>query len=138
MKNIYLDIYDDIPRKDLTLEQVLPYINLLLNKNKNYCIDFIYKQFVEPIANSIYYSYKTDLIESFKLFKIDETSFYIEGLGDGYCCEDCDGSYTEYKGNKYQIEVANIIKNNLIEKAKSFLQSKKTASSYKNLNNILL
>jgi|GEM_PF-5481418 len=138
MRDVYLNLYEDMPKKDLTIEQVLPYLNLLLNKNRNYCIDFIFKQYVEPIANSIYYSYRADLIESFKLFKIDETSFYIKDLGDGYCCEDCDGSYAEYKSNKYEIEVANIVKNNLIEKAKSFLQSKKTVSSYKNPDNILL
>jgi hypothetical protein len=140
MRNIYLDIYEFMPKKDLSLEQVLPYLNLLLNRNKNYCIDFIYKQYVEPIANSIYFIHNNqiDLIESLKLIEIDLTSFDADDLGDGYCCEDCDGSYAQYKSNKYELEVAKVIKNNLIEKAKSFLQSKKTWGSYKNPNNILL
>lgn len=141
MKNIYLDIYEDMPKKDLTIEQVLPYLNLLLNRNKNYCIDFIYKQFVEPVTKAIDYLNRND-IDIFNSFKMGEISlkYYkdILGLGEGYCCEDCCGDYEDYKRMQYKYSLGLDFRDKLLDKIKSFLQSKKTASSYKNPNNILL
>jgi hypothetical protein len=140
MKTIYLDIYEDIEKKDLTIEQVLPYINLLLNKNKNYCIDFIYKQYVEPISSLTYYSYGEvlEIFDSFKIKGIELISFEDAiGLGDGYCCEDCSGDYEQYKYSNYEDLMSNDFKKKFLSKSKEFLRNKKTASSYKNPNNIL-
>ena len=141
MKQIYLDVYEDMPKKDLTIEQVLPYLNLLLNRNKNYCIDFIYKQYVEPITSSIYClnDEQIDLFNSFKIGEISLTPYYeMIGLGSGYCCEDCDGDYEAYKWARYESLMSAEFTKNLLDKVKSFLQGKKTASSYRNPNNILL
>ena len=141
MKNIYLDIYEDMPKKDLTIEQVLPYLILLLNRNKNYCIDFIYKQFVEPVTKAIHYLNRNDidLFNSFKMGEISLKSYEDTlGLGDGYCCEDCDGDYEDYKRMQFQYSLGRDFRDKLLDKIKSFLQSKKTLGSYKNPNNILL
>ena len=140
MLEVFFDIYNDIPNKDLTVEQVLPYLNLLLNKNKNYCIDFIYKQFFEPtvIFMNIFSDSSIDFINSFKLGIDIPTYSQTTDLGSGYCCEDHDGDYEEYKRRNYEYVVSRDLPQKLKDKAKSFLQSKKTASSYKNLNNILL
>lgn len=140
MLEVFFDIYNDIPNKDLTIEQVLPYLNLLLNKNKNYCIDFIYKQFVEPaiIFMNIYSDNSIDFLNSFKLGIDIPTYSQMIGLGSGYCCEDHDGDYEEYKRRNYEYVVSNNLPQRFKDKAKSFLQSKKTVSSYKNPNNILL
>ena len=143
MRNIYLDIYEFMPKKDLSLEQVLPYLNLLLNRNKNYCIDFIYKQYVEPVTRNIDL-FNNNTIELFNSFQLNSglvslTPYHqVVGLGSGYCCEDHDGDYEDYKRRNYEYSMGREFKDKLIEKAKSFLQSKKTWGSYKNPNNILL
>lgn len=145
MIDVYLDIYHKIPKKDLTLEEVLPYINLLLNKNKNYCIDFIYKQIVEPIIYNIDI-YRMDTINIFNSLEIEKDGEFVSitryedavGLGYGYCCEEHDGDYEEYKRRNYANVVGYDYSEKLIEKAKKYLQSKKTESSYRNMNNILL
>jgi hypothetical protein len=110
MYNILLDVYWEIDTKKLPIpvSDFLEYINLYLNKKKNYCIDHLYHEFVEPYIDNIESPGNGWLIKTFNIPGLDTAYISYEeadrkyGLGSGYCCEDCDGCYGEYKRSRYR------------------------------------
>lgn len=126
--NIFIDeVENTCIEKNLTIEQYIKYLNIGLNKNKNYCIDLISFNVIKPILNNInnIYNFKSE----FNLNEIEyiPTNYYetdkIYDLSSGYCCEDHDGDYETYKQNKYKYyyeqnsikEISNIFKNILLK-----------------------
>ena len=116
---IFCEAYEDVcKRTDLSIEEFLPYLQLYTNKNRNYCLNFIFYEYIEPLLNNIKGYYEPRILRSFNLKHLEDTVLTYEEadrkyqLGSGYCCEDCDGDYTQYKKNRYHYnyEIYNIKK----------------------------
>lgn len=108
MYDILLEVYNDIcVRRDLDIEIVLTYLNKFLNANRNYCINYIYIEFIVPLFNNLDYYKNVQLLKTFELknFNVNYVSYEDADrngdLSDGYCCSDCDGCYSEYKRSRY-------------------------------------
>jgi hypothetical protein len=105
LQNIYREIFDNpyTTRKDeLSFDEVMEHISLLLNKPYNYSLDWMRDQIVLKIFNASEYMipyFFNNLGLSLKLQRYDD--FEV----DGYCCDDCDGDYHIYKGYRYDAYV---------------------------------
>ena len=109
MYDILLDVYNEVcERKDIELDVFLKYLNLYLNKNKNYCIDFVYFNLVEPLIKRFRYDNSLAKLRSFGASEMDlsivtyEEADRTRDLSSGYCCRDCDGCLSEYKHSRYE------------------------------------
>jgi hypothetical protein len=104
MMTILREAFEDVcPNgSSMTFEDFLQYVSLYLNKPRNYCIDFIQSEIVEPIVNS-YSEYNRKYVESFGLESAEvNTTKYEWYEPTGYCCADHDGDYDTYKSWQYQ------------------------------------
>jgi hypothetical protein len=109
MFNVLCHVYEDICiRKDLDIEVVLKYLNKFLNANRNYCINYIYLEFILPLFGNLEDTNNVKLLKTFELksFNVNYVSYEEADMrGDlsfGYCCSDCSGCLGEYKRNQYQ------------------------------------
>jgi hypothetical protein len=147
MYEILCDTYNELcVRKDMELNVFLEYLNKYLNANKNFCINFVYTNIIEPLINSVY-QITDEQINCFKSFQLpsdlDTIMSYEEAerkhyLDSGYCCRDCDGCLSVYKHNRYAELVGRDLKEGYRKIFKSYLLSQKTPSAYKNPNEILV
>jgi hypothetical protein len=108
MFTILCNVYNDVCiRKDLDIEVVLTYLNKFLNANRNYCINYIYIEFIVPLFNNLSDEKNVKLLKTFELkgFNVNYISYEeADRRGDlenGYCCSDCDGCLGEYKRSRY-------------------------------------
>lgn len=77
----------------LDFEETIKYLNLYLNKPRNYCIDHLFYEYIKPCVNS--YSYSTELLNMFNCdFSNLEYSYSIHD--NYYCCEYCCGDYNDW------------------------------------------
>jgi hypothetical protein len=114
MFGILCEVYNEVCiRKDLDIEIVLKYLNKFLNANRNYCINYIYTEFILPLFNDLSSKKNVSLLKSFEVknFNVnyvsyEEASMYGD-LSFGYCCSDCDGCLGEYKRNRYEYNYNN-------------------------------
>lgn len=113
MINILYDIdaTSNTPITEMDFSKLLYYTNLYLNKNRNYCIDFIFSEILKPIVSFLSYSYdyyfpserSIELIRTLKCNDINVLSRDNYAFNSyGYCCEDCSGSYEEYLNMQYR------------------------------------
>lgn len=127
MLTILIKIHDEVCSPAiLSLDDYLKYVNLLKNANKNYCIDYVFKMIIEPLVNNIRSYSSLNQLKSFDIpfeYMTYEEADRRYGLSDGYCCDDCDGSYSEYKMNKYEYYYRN---RDVIIPFKEYLRSQKT------------
>lgn len=92
----------------LELSEFIKYVNIYLNKTHNYCVDFIFFNYVKESINrnrnySGYYdSVNTYFNTRFVIIKKEDFSYHYSF---SYCCEDCDGDYDEYMDNQYEYYV---------------------------------
>jgi hypothetical protein len=113
MYEVYLDCYHKLCQKrDLELDVILKYLNLLLNKNKNYCIDAYYTKFIEPLIDNLsrdifgYKRYNVEILSNLganfeNYMTYDEFQDTWQATS-GYCCSDCDGCLSQYKQYQYE------------------------------------
>lgn len=139
--DIYKEVFNELcPKSDLTVDQFIPYINLLINKNKNYCIDHIYYQYVKPLIKNTEYWGSVDKLKSFDIKGLDRIVLSYEdadskySLGSGHCCEDCDGDYEDYKRMKYEYLYKKESDKYLKQLFKYHLFNLKTDSKFRNPN----
>lgn len=134
MLSILVETFSEIGSPDfLHEEEWLKYTNLYLNKNKNFCIDWIYFEIIEPIINR---NYDLDIL---KTFDVDVKGGFISyeeadnqgRLDSGYCCRDCDGCLGEYKRSQYETYYK-VSDTHLRKAFKDYLFSIKTPSALKN------
>ena len=72
-----------------------------MNKNRNFCIDFLYYRYLKPI---IFNSEHINMLEIKGAEMLDYDDFkYKEPFSTSYCCEDCDGPWEDIVHNQYQI-----------------------------------
>jgi hypothetical protein len=109
-----------------------------LNKPKNYCIDHIWFEYIEPFiskyGNREYYDnedLKYILSFQYDTSNIDKTEYkYYEPRG-GYCCSDCDGDYDIFKKNRYEYDIVHKNKEYMESSFKKYIESIKKKYSYK-------
>ena len=93
----------NISKTSMTVDEFIHYVRLLHNKPKNWCIDFIYFNYLAPLIErygrdeEFHRVLKTLSLEKDDLYKINFITLDNSGTGSGYCCEDHDGPYNEYK-----------------------------------------
>ena len=158
MYTILFEVFDDMRGrlKPIELEDFIKYANLYLNKPRNYCIDWIFYSYIEPVIEeynrdtsySIDESYRTSrAIDMLKVFNIQFPScnlvhFYDFDGTNGYCCEDCDGDEGTYRASRYYYNNICPNRDNLRKDFSKFLNSKKTDAHLKNpkliANNFIL
>lgn len=126
---------------DMPLVDFLSYINLLINKNKNFCVDYFYYQIVEPLVRHYVdnfmnyygcgYTYLLSMCSGYdfkgKASEWDRYSF-------GYCCEDCDGDYEDAKRSSFEANVLYGLYEELEKHYQNILGEYKTADRFKNTN----
>jgi hypothetical protein len=107
--SIYRELISDqktLKQYEFTVEELLVYVNLMLNKNRNYCIDWLYTNIFSRLINNGHY-YFNRLNLPIKFESID--NFDVTG----YCCDDCDGDYEQYKAYRYEHYVVERAKDDL-------------------------
>lgn len=124
-----VDVLEDVwngskqAKMDIPLKQFLIYINKWINKPQNYCVNYCYTQFIKPVVeryapkaygwgNDTVYDRYGDFLKEYgfriEIVRFDDFDRYVTG----YCCEDCDGPYEQYRESQFNYYYA---KNNLIE-----------------------
>jgi hypothetical protein len=79
-------------KTELNFDDTLKYLNKYLNKNRNYCIDHLFHEFIkESISRYKHYQYTLN-----RIFDFDFEIFKKEPYDDYYCCEHCCGSYESW------------------------------------------
>ncbi len=134
MIDILMDVIGKSSEKsaNLSLDEVLAYANLFLNKNRNYCIDWLYESIIKPCVQSARYEYKgaENILAEFGL-KIHEKYIpYRDFEPHGYCCEDCDVEYGEYKASQYRAEIGCTIAEAYDVVIKEHLKSKRKTDKF--------
>jgi hypothetical protein len=115
---IFRDIWEDYRSKGKTprnnsidFNKFIQYFGFFLpGKNKNYVIDYIYFNMLSNIPNLYkhYYERYNNYLKEFDIPNFNSKSIHDNfGLGDGYCCEDCDGDYEQYKQIRYESYIVN-------------------------------
>jgi hypothetical protein len=139
--DIFMDVYfQKCVEGDLTMDKMLKYLNLLTNKNINYCIDHLFFEYAQPVIQK--WSNGDDVI--FKIISefdfglsyksYDEMSDTGE-LTYGYCCSDCDGCLGEHKRNQYRNYVGSEISHE--KHIKGYMNNLKNDSGKRNPRNRL-
>lgn len=118
--NIYIDVLSNVHDTVIPMKEFLEYVNKYLNKPRNYCIDYLISNFVLPFfddcdsKHNYWYgsSYDRDqavrILQSFNISKtLNNPNGYDYDRYEptGYCCEDCDGDYENYKRSQYECYV---------------------------------
>lgn len=119
-----------IYKTHLNFEETIKYLNLFLNKNRNYCIDHLFHEYIVPCINYCGYYNLSELNKTF-----DYDFSYLERsntYSDTYCCDYCCGDYDSwysYNSEKNREE----IKKEITELISEFLNTKrnKFKGSYK-------
>lgn len=132
------EIYDDVfismvespVKNEISFDELLKYIRLYLNKNKNYCINYIFGSIISPVINA-YQEYNNFNTNFTRLLGIVEPELNIKRYEDchdldwGYCCDDCDGDLNAYKRSRYEYNYVRENKKQINEHLKTYLNSKR-------------
>ena len=123
-----------IQHEQIDFDEMLSYLNLYLNKPKNYCIDYIYSRFVNPLIQSFGgYARQLDTIQSFGINCRVHSIIAFENFSpSGYCCDDCDGDYMDYKRSQYERECIDGTKDKLKKAFTEFLIGKRKVYKFHN------
>jgi hypothetical protein len=109
MVNILILEAETCTEQNLTFEQYFTYLNLGMNRGRNFLVDFLVFSIFEPMLNRLG-SYDTDKVFNFinasKVIEIEPMTYeYADShydLSSGWCCDDCDGCESSYKRSKYE------------------------------------
>ena len=137
-----LDSYNEkCSAVDFSVEKMLYYLNRLFNKNKNFCIDHLYFNYINPVlwrfseydGNELFKSF--EFSTSYKTYEEMDRGGY---LSTGYCCTDCDGCLGQYKRNRYKYLLGYDYQSKLMKEIKTKLNEYKTKSGKRNPKNKLV
>lgn len=141
MYTILLDVYNGdytLSKLPIPVETILKYINLYLNKPKNYCIDHLYHSFIQPFIDNIQSEQNIKLLRTFAVYDKDYILTTYEDLdrrydlGSGYCCEDCDGCYSEFKRSRFNFLYGKEQREKAIKLFTEYLDTLRTEGYLKN------
>ena len=122
------------------MNTMIDYVQLLLNKPKNYCIDHIWFEYIEPFiecyGNNNYFRHFNQKLEYILSFQyntsnIDKTEYKDYEPRGGYCCFDCDGDYGIFKKRRYEYDIVKENKEYIESSFKQYIQSIKKKYLYK-------
>lgn len=90
--------------RDLTFEEYFTYMNIGLSRNRNWIVNWLaFSVFKTMLYSNAEHAYR--FIQASKLIDIAPISFdeadRMYDLSSGYCCEDHDGDYYQYKIDRY-------------------------------------
>lgn len=105
---LYHSFENSYKPKNIPIKDFINYVILYTQANKSYSINWIYYNVVEPFLNKYRDDYELQF--KFDLFEVKfghEVVSYEKYEPSGYCCEDHDGDYREYKQFMYKHYVAN-------------------------------
>tara|TARA_R110000822_G_scaffold128195_28_gene263966 strand:- start:3632 stop:4255 length:624 start_codon:yes stop_codon:yes gene_type:complete len=110
----YLTVLEDltqlIPNNcTISFDEMMGYLLLRENKKRNYLLDCIYYEILEPLCNIHSVHDRMIALKSIDAEGFNPTLYESydqmddRGRLDGsYCCKDCDGCYSEYKASIYR------------------------------------
>lgn len=126
---------------DIPIETFLVYLNKYLNKNKNFCIDWVYFGVFKPLINI----WTNDVIDAIiksisnvvdvENYKSYEDALESGELSYGYCCSDCDGNFNSYTWSNYNNQYRDFQEKAIKKSMLTYLLSIKT--HYRNPNDML-
>ncbi len=132
----FIDILDDViirAKLDdpyITMEEMLIYMNNYFSANKNYCLNKIYGLFIYPVIQNINTEYMNKALVSLGINSATTNDDYDDYECHGYCCDDCDGDYDEYKRSQYDYRIIqdnnkqiNLLVTNILDKYWDFRSS---------------
>jgi len=104
MVEILLDVCSDMNTvSELKFESVIQYVNKLLSKNRNYCIDYIFDNMIKPVLSQCHYDTDNyDVIFNNFGVKVGNLTTIDNINTHGYCCDDCSGDFEEYKKMQFE------------------------------------
>ena len=116
--------------KPMEFEDVIKYTNLYLNKPRNYCIDWLETNIINPLLEDYNQTNLTKIVRSFGVLPENDVLTFEEAdqkynLSSSYCCKDCDGCLGEWKRREYERYYMHDIKSKVKKIFKDYLQSKK-------------
>ncbi len=117
-------MYANITKKEMDSKTFMSYLNKFFGKGKGFCYDFINREIIENVYRIFEYNFDfgTQLFQEMGLLDKYKYPSYYNFEASGYCCDDCDGDYEQYKKSQYTHSVINRmkeeIKQNLTKKTK--------------------
>lgn len=106
---------------EIEMEELIKYVNRFLNKPRNYCIDWIRSHYIDKIVNGMSewnIHRLSDYIESYGFdlrgIYYDEWN-YEPSTPTGWCCEDCDGPWENFKASAFRNHVVNGTKDHVMK-----------------------
>ena len=144
MLYILLDVVSELKAEDIPMQRMIYYVNRYLNKPRNYCIDYIIGNFILPIIkqyeNACHYGGYDYTLSKLRLFNLTlpDVESYDSYKPCGYCCEDCDGDYDDYKNSTYKNYVLYHSVKDIKQAFKTYFDNLRAESYYRNPNPVNL
>lgn len=138
MLDILIDVVSELNPQDIPIQQMIYYVNRYLNKPRNYCIDYIISNFILPLINRLHWcDYdslygEVNLLKDFNLSYLPNVQSYDNYSPSGYCCEDCDGNYNQYKYSQYKHYVLDQAIKDIKKVFKTYFDNLRDESFYRN------
>lgn len=145
---VFLDDYSEY-NYDLPISKIIYYYHKYLGISFKNIIYYVYKKIfiklTKAALNNNFYLYGTHYMSEIRVplkhfnFPNDEDMeaiYYNEVehlLSDGYCCEDCDGSLSQYKHIKYESKYASY-NSSILDKANDYFNEYYKYISFKEFN----
>lgn len=133
LTNVLVDeVMETCNTKDLTVEQYLKYLNLGLNRNKNFCVDVIAINIFLKVIDSYNKDWAYDFLNNCGVNGLNLTHLSFEkadsmyDLEFGYCCSDCNGCLRQYKESRYNYHYKKDSTNDLTKQFKTIFLGMKT------------
>lgn len=90
-----------ILKTHLSFEEVLKYLNLYLNRNRNYCIDHLFYEFIKPcVVGYEYEKMRLNEMFDYNFEHLENSHTNYSSYDDDYCCEYCCGDYSDWSRNR--------------------------------------
>lgn len=141
MQDILIDVISELNVQDIPIQKMIYYVNRYLNKPRNYCIDYIIGNYILPLIKRIDYHHidiASNLLKDFNLSYYPNVRSYDNYEPWGYCCEDCDGKYSDYKFSQYKSYVLDQAVKDIKQAFKTYFDYLRDESYYRNPNPVNL
>lgn len=121
-------------KTELSFDETLKYLNLYLNKNRNFCIDYLFHNFIKPSV--VHYNYNKKPLS--ELFDYDFSNLEINHSYSSYYDDDdydyyYDDDFDSFRSNRREEEKNKAVRKDISKLIDVFLNAKRTQfnGSYK-------